>query len=334
MAARIESTAMSIPFTDFADVWTPVALAAELRHGRPLGVRVAGTALVLFRRPDGAPAALLDRCPHRGASLSLGRLVDGCLECPFHGWRFDAGGNVVAVPWNPDAKLANLSATSVPARELGGQIWIYTRLHGAPASEPSVDEALHDPHTRVSGIAVEWRCHWTRAMENMLDWPHLPFVHRHTIGKGLAPLVDGRMDVIVEDHPWGFRTRTTIDGAPRDGMLDFRWPNQMNLHIPLRNRRLLLMVACVPVDDTTTHLMLTSARSFLTHPWLDYFFNRANLRIAAEDRAIVESSDPALVPAARDEQSVRSDAPTLRFRREYFARLKRPDVAASGKLDK
>ena len=96
----------------------------------------------------------------------------------------------------------------------------------------------------------------------------------------------------------------------------------MNLHIPLARRRLLLMVACVPVDDARTRLILMTARDFLTHPWLDYFFNRANLRIATEDRAILESSDPPAVPDARDEKSVRSDAPTLRFRTAYFARLK------------
>jgi nitrite reductase/ring-hydroxylating ferredoxin subunit len=325
---------MASLFADFADVWTPVAMAADLKRGRPLGVRVAGTALALFRDADGAPAALLDRCPHRGASLSLGRLVGDCIECPFHGWRFDAAGRAVKVPWNPDAKLANLAATGVPARELGGQIWVYTSATRAPVEEPTVNEALHDPRVRISGCTVQWHSHWTRVMENMLDWPHLPFVHRRTIGKGLAPLVGRRMDVVLEDRPWGFRTRTTVDGEPRDGMLDFRWPNQMNLHITLGRRKLMLMVACVPVDDTATRLLLTTARDFLTHPWLDYFFNRANLRIATEDRAIVESSDPPAVPQASEEQSVRSDAPTLRFRKAYFARLARRDVAAHGPSDR
>ena len=248
--------------------------------------------------------------------------------------RFDAAGRAVKVPWNPDAKLANLSATSVPARELGGQIWVYTSTTNPPSDEPAVNELLNDQRVRISGCTVQWRSHWTRVMENMLDWPHLPFVHRRTIGKGLAPLVDRRMDVVMEDHPWGFRTRTTVDGEPRDGMLDFRWPNQMNLHVTLRGRKLLLMVACVPVDDNATRLLLTTARDFLTHPWLDYFFNRANLRIATEDQAIVESSDPPVVPPAYEERSVRTDAPTLRFRKAYFARLACGDAAAARPPDR
>jgi phenylpropionate dioxygenase-like ring-hydroxylating dioxygenase large terminal subunit len=309
-------------FPDFANVWTPVALATSLRPGQPLAVRVAGTPLVLFRGADGRPAALLDRCIHRGVALSLGRVRDGCIECPFHGWRYDAAGRVVNVPWNPDAKLATLASTGVPVRELGGQIWIYTSFSQAPAAEPQVHEAIVAPGVRVAGRAIDWQVHWTRAMENMLDWPHLPFVHAATIGRQLARRADRRMDIEVEDQPWGFRSRIRIDGELERGVLDFRWPNQMNLHIPIRNRLLFLMVACVPIDERRTRMVLMAARNFLTWSWLDRLFDRTNLKIALEDQAIVESSSPPAVPDAREEKSVRTDAPVLRFRRAYFERLK------------
>lgn len=75
-------------------------------------------------------------------------------------------------------------------------------------------------------------------------------------------------------------------------MLDFRRPNQMNLHIPMLPRRLILAVACVPVDARRTRLLLVTARNFARAAVFDVFFNRANRRIAAEGRAIVESLDP------------------------------------------
>jgi phenylpropionate dioxygenase-like ring-hydroxylating dioxygenase large terminal subunit len=320
---------MTSPFLGFANVWTPVAHSPDLRAGSPLGVRVAGTGVVLWRQLDGTPAALLDRCPHRGAALSLGRVVGACLQCPFHGWRFDGAGNVTSVPWNPDAKLGALRAQGVPARELAGQIWIRTSLGEAP-DEPQINDLLTDRNIRVSGFGIEWRVHWTRAMENMLDWPHLPFVHRRTIGRGLAKLADRRMDITVEEQPWGFHTTIAVDGDPQRGALDFRWPNVMNLYIPLSGRKLLLAVSCVPIDATRTLLLLTTARSFLRHRWLDVVFNRMNRRIAAEDRAIVESSEPSEIPDARLEKSVRTDAPTLRFRRLYEQRLKPPQPGAVG----
>jgi phenylpropionate dioxygenase-like ring-hydroxylating dioxygenase large terminal subunit len=313
---------MDREFEDFRGVWTPIAMARELHRGRPLAVRVAGTPLVVWRGVDGTPAALIDRCPHRGVALSLGRVVDAGIQCPFHGWCFDAAGRAVSVPWNPDAKRQALVARTVPVREAASLVWIYTEPGAEPTDGPEVGE-LDDPQLHLSSCAIEWRVHWTRAMENMLDWPHLPFVHRATIGRELVPLHERRMDIAVVEQSWGFRSTIAVDGATRPGALDFRWPNRMLLHIPVPRRKLVLSVACVPIDARRTRLLLTTARGFLRHSWLDPLFNRMNRRIASEDRAIVESSDPIEVPDARAEKSVRTDAPTLRFRTLYHQRLKR-----------
>ena len=308
-------------FEGFARVWSAVALAEELRPGAPLGLTLAGTRVVLFRDVAGAPRALVDRCPHRGVALSLGTVEGGCLACPFHGWRFDGSGQVSHVPWNPDAKLGALHAVALPVRELGGQLWLYTAPVAAPPTEPAVHDDLLRPGVRISGLAVEWRTHWTRAMENMLDWPHLPFVHRRTIGKALAGRSDRRMDIAWEEQPWGAHSHITVEGRPEAGSLDLRWPNQMNLHIPIKGKLLMMLVTCVPIDATRTRMLLTMARGFLTSRLFDGLFHRSNLRIAAEDKAILESSDPPVVPRPGEEQSVRTDGPTLLFRKRYFAEL-------------
>ena len=309
-------------FQDFANLWTPVAFSAQLRPGRLLRREIAGTALVLFRDAAGVPAALIDRCPHRGVALSLGTLAAGCVRCPFHGWRFDRAGSCVEVPWNPEVERERLGALAVPAQELAGQVWIHTSIGTAAAHPPAVHESLLASGTRLTGIEMTWATHWTRAMENMLDWPHLPFVHRRTIGKDLVHLLGERLDTLIEPHAWGWSVRTALRGQTRPGRLDFRQPNQMNLHIPLSGRTLTLAVACVPVDAHHTRLLLSAARSFARAPLLDAFFNRANRRIALEDRAIVESSDPAEVPPVHAEVSVRTDRATLRFRSYYYSALK------------
>lgn len=308
-------------FEGFANVWTPVALASELSADRPLAVQVAGTPLVLFRDSAGKPAALLDRCPHRGVALSLGRVREGNIECPFHGWRLEGSGQVCHVPWNPDAKVSALRGVAVPVRELAHQIWIYTAPVEKPSTEPEVHEALLRPGVRVSGFAIEWRTHWTRAMENMLDWPHLPFVHKKTIGKDMVGRTGARMDVTWEERPWGACSHIRIDDEPEPGALDLRWPNQMNLHIPIPGKLLMMLVACVPVDAGRTRMMMTMARDFFTSPIFDWLFHRTNLKIANEDKAIVESSFPACVPPPGEERSVRTDGPTLAFRKRYFAEL-------------
>jgi phenylpropionate dioxygenase-like ring-hydroxylating dioxygenase large terminal subunit len=77
------------------------------------------------------------------------------------------------------------------------------------------------------------------------------------------------------------------------------------------------MVACMPEDATTTRLRLLTIRDFARAPLLNPVFRLLNWRIAREDRAIVESSEPIEAPRPGDEQSVRTDAPTLAFRRIY-----------------
>ena len=95
-------------FENFANVWTIVGLADDVIAGKPLAMKVAGERVVFFRDANGKAAALIDRCPHRGVALSLGRVDRGEIECPFHGWRFDGAGRNCRVPWNPDARRERL----------------------------------------------------------------------------------------------------------------------------------------------------------------------------------------------------------------------------------
>lgn len=315
-------------FANFANVWTPVGLCGELKPGKPLGLRVAGERVVLFRDAAGQPGALIDRCPHRGVALSLGRVVDGQIECPFHGWRFDRAGANCGVPWNPDAKRELLGAAALPLRERAGLLWLYTGF--TPATEPEVSESFAAPKVALCAQSVVWNVHWTRVMENMLDMPHLPFVHQRTIGKQLTRIVPGaRMDITVEERPYGLRISNAIDGVARPGVLEYRYPNIMELFIDPPNRLLRLMAACIPEGEGRTRLLLLTLRDFARSPLLNPVFRLMNARIAREDRAIVESSEPPQVPPSAEEASVRTDAPTLAFRRLYRQRLLGSDARAT-----
>jgi phenylpropionate dioxygenase-like ring-hydroxylating dioxygenase large terminal subunit len=313
-------------FEGFAHVWTPVTLSRRLKAGKPLAVEVGGEKLALFRNPQGGVSALHDRCPHRGVSLSLGKVTaDGCLECPFHAWRFDGQGKNCGVPLNPDAKRERLFATSVPARDVGGLLWVYTAPGEAP-QEPTVPDGLTLPKLARTYLEVDWKVHWTRAMENMLDSPHVPFLHAKTIGRFVRPYLkpDSRMDVMWEDTSYGGRTKAIIDQdtSREAGHLDFYQPNIMVLHIPMPGQVFRMHAVCVPVNQETTKMIVVGARSFATLPLLNPVFNWSNRRIVMEDKAAVESSDPPEVPPPSEEVSVRTDKATLRFRRYYFEVLK------------
>ncbi len=315
-------------FQGFAQVWTPVERAARLRR-RPLSLVVAGERIVLFRDEAGQAAALLDRCPHRGVALSLGQVDgQGRIECPFHGWRFGRDGRCSHVPFNPQARCETLSATALPLREIGGLLWIYTAPGVQAPHEPVLDESLHSPDF-VRFIAIQhWRAHWTRAMENMLDMPHLPFVHRTTIGRDLKKRMrsDSQMRIEWTPSEHGGQIRSTVDGIDGGAQLDFTRPNRMMLTIPIPGKRLRLHVACVPAAENETRMILLTTRDFLR--WLPSgpIDNWLNARIALQDQAIVESSQPAEVPPPADERSVATDKPTLQFRKYYFDSLRESDA--------
>jgi phenylpropionate dioxygenase-like ring-hydroxylating dioxygenase large terminal subunit len=312
-------------FEGFANVWTPVAQSRSLRE-KPLSVRLAGEPLVLFRDGRGGVGALLDRCPHRGVALSLGEVgADGCIQCPFHGWAFRGDGACTHIPLNdvPAEKRARHGATPVPVRETGGFLWIFTGPDAA-GTEPEVPEALRDPEWHYLVQEASWSTHWTRAMENMLDMPHLPFVHRRSIGREMRRnlRLDTMMKTSVLPESWGAWIQGEVDGKPMEVKLAWRKPNGMELHIPLPRGRARLHVYCVPEDHDHTKMMLIRARDFMRSGPAAWVLDRLPNRVLTEDQAVVESSQPKEVPPAGDEISVATDAPTLHFRKYYWQALR------------
>jgi phenylpropionate dioxygenase-like ring-hydroxylating dioxygenase large terminal subunit len=306
-------------FEELHGSWTPAATAEQVTS-RPLAVVVDGAPIVLFRGREGV-GALLDRCPHRGVALSLGRVVDGRLECPFHGWRFERDGACAHVPMNPGARRELLSARALPCRERGGLVWLW--CGEAADGEPHVPEALEREGARVTFHVEEWRCHWTRAMENMLDVPHLPYVHRATIGRGMAARLgpESRVEQTIVETDVGFELTFRLDGQPSAGKLRWLRPNGMQLHILDGDARFMrIHVWCVPAGADRTRMVLATSQDFgFLNPLLGVgdFYNRKILR---EDRAIVESSSPSCIPLDGSEKSVETDEATLRFRKWYRAR--------------
>lgn len=308
-------------FDGFAHVWTPVTLARRLKRNRPLAVTLAGEKLVFFRDASGTASALLDRCPHRGVALSLGAVKDGCLECPFHAWRFDGAGACVSVPLNPDAKRERLFATALPTRELAGLLWVYTAPTAPSVPEPLVPETLTRADLARTGFEVTWKAHWTRAMENMLDSPHVPFLHRNTIGRFVRPYLkpDTRMDIEWNETPFGAVLPAFLDGdrSRESGNLEFWKPNMMVLNI-MPDQKFRIHALCVPAEENHVRMIVIGTRNFAKLALLNPFFNWSNKRITEEDRAVVESSWPTRVPPPAEERSVRTDKATLQFRRYFF----------------
>ena len=165
--------------------WYVAGTAAEL-GAAPLGRWICGRPLALFRRADGSPAAVEDRCPHRKYPLSKGRVVDNSLECGYHGFRFAADGRCVLVPSQQDIP-PGLDVRHYAVAEASALLWVWM---GNPA------EANHDllpaiPENHAPGWQPVFGYHHVRAnyqlvVDNLLDLTHLAIVHKTTLaGPGL-----------------------------------------------------------------------------------------------------------------------------------------------------
>ncbi len=159
-------------------------------------------------------------------------------------------------------------------------------------------------------------------MENMLDAPHLPFVHRRTIGKRLRSRTTARMDMIWEPTEHGGDIITVRPGEPPKTNLRYYFPNAMEMIIDPPGRLLRLLAVCTPALHGQTRLTIYTMRNFAKLRLIDPLFGRMNARVAAEDKAIVESSMPNEIPPAGEEVSMATDAPTLAFRKIWFSQIR------------
>ena len=216
--------------------WIPFSRIEALEPGKttPPRVRLLGENYVAWRAPDGRIGFINEGCPHRGASMALGR-IEGCaIRCIFHGWLFDVSGKVLDVPTEGDRSA--LVAPHVPFRhyqtvEKGGLIWVWL---GKPGEAPDFPDFswldLPDEHLWMTRSV--WPVNWLQGMEAALDTAHVGHLH-----SGWAKL-DEAMDeysklfriqpqFTVEETDYGMRSagiRTKDDGEAYVRISEFLAP--------------------------------------------------------------------------------------------------------------
>lgn len=161
-------------------LWHPVAQAQDVTN-TPLAVQLLGQAIVLWRNEDDAVQAFADRCPHRGARLSMGRVENGRLECPYHGWQFASGGRCVKVPALPEfTPPPTQCVKSFEVQQAYGLVWVRLEAgeHPLPAFAAEADEHLRKVNCGPYDVAASA----PRIIENFLDMSHFGFVHEGWLG--------------------------------------------------------------------------------------------------------------------------------------------------------
>lgn len=177
---RITQTARDTPAGDLLRrYWQPAALVDEMVGDRPaVPVELLGEQLVLFRDEQGDYGLVGRQCPHRGADLKFGRLEDGGIRCPFHGWLFDKFGKCLDQPAEPVNSNfhTKISHTAYPCVERSGIVFAYLGP-GDPPPVPTFD-CFVAPENFTFAFKGHIDANWLQALEVGIDPAHASFLHR------------------------------------------------------------------------------------------------------------------------------------------------------------
>jgi phenylpropionate dioxygenase-like ring-hydroxylating dioxygenase large terminal subunit len=262
------------------DQWYVAAFSSELAAD-PLGRKICGEPVVLFRRADGGVSALEDRCSHRHYPLSRGKVIGDRLQCGYHGACFDGAGRCIAIP-GQETIPANFHLRAYPVRERDGVVFVW------PGAVARADDSLL-PDWRINASA-DWAtvrglhhfpANYQLVLDNLLDLTHVQFVHKNLGGAGVAenPLefsVDG--DVVNT-----FRMMRDVElpgifkALGKSGRFD-RWQKQTvcapayvyfeagaepaGSNDPPRQPHHVVIQGITPETETSTHYFWATARRF------------------------------------------------------------------------
>lgn len=319
--------------TAFSRYWHPVGWFADLGE-QPQEALLLGARLVVWR--DGpVPRAALDRCPHRGTALSLGEVdANGCLVCPYHGWRFEGSGQCVQVPQispgSPVPSRARLS--SVACQERHGLVWACL---GPPAADvPDFPEYSSPSYRHVRCAPYRWRTSPGRMVENFTDFGHLGYLHDGLLGT--------KDDLVVPAH------RVEQIGDALHYRLTMQVPNTNDVFAVTdlggergmqTNRYVLTLpytihLSCTYEDSGSHRTLYFSVQPHGDGTCTGYCYQSRDFDLdgddeayarfqevlAEQDRPIVESQVPAELPlAATDELHMSFDRVAIAYRRALAA---------------
>ena len=169
--------------------WLPAAMSAELKaDGDPMRLLLLGEKLIAFRDSSGRVGIMDHKCPHRCASLFLGRNEENGIRCVYHGWKFDADGNCVDTPNladMPDFK-SRIKAKAYRVAERNGLIWVYMGKRAEAPPLPQIEATLL-PESDVTISLVQRECNWLQALEGDIDTSHFGFLHAGGIEPEIVP---------------------------------------------------------------------------------------------------------------------------------------------------
>ena len=322
----------------FQRFWYPIIPIHQLGEG-PKAFTLLGQPIVLWLTEAGTPAAVHDRCCHRTAQLSLGRVEKGRLCCPYHGWQFDQAGACVRVPQLQEGDIIPdcYRVEAYHCQEKYGYAWVCL---GEPIADiPPIPEAATLGYRTIHEFYEPWRCAGLRVMENEMDLAHPTFVHTTTFGSEEHPVPDA---LAIEDTDWGIHVRGLLgvvnpelqqknlkmDSGATVRTLEMDWfmPFTVKLKIIYPNGLEHIIVnTMTPIADDTSQMVQFCVRNDTEADTPSHEVIAFDRQVTLEDKRILESTDYDVPLVMGREQHMFTDKPGILVRKKIAALLKTYD---------
>ena len=325
----------------FINFWYPAEESKSLVD-KPLKVQMLGLQFVLWRDAQGRAHCAHNTCTHRGGSLGDGKVVGDCIQCPYHGWKFNGAGACERIPsLGPLDKIPRRSRLDAyPVEERYGLVFVF--LGDLPESErPTIMPCNEYGQSgwRTLTMRYRWKASYVRLVENQSDPSHVEYVHA---GFGMAgKSTDYRVPKIniEETGPWGagamvvFYSPELKDPEMKKLQKEGRNESGSGYHGAAStwtrvnfnpNDKMHLDLFTVPRDELDLELFLVMNRNCMMDDKFDEnFMKRMGIAIQ-EDRIVVEKLDPA-VPSkeAVGEFIIPADDIIVHYRQKLTAWQKR-----------
>ena len=313
------------------NAWYVAAWAHELAEQGKLVARVIlGEPIVMFRKSDGTIAALEDRCAHRFAPLSMGKVLPGDrLQCPYHGLEYDASGACVLNPHGTGAISSRAAVAKYPVVEKHTAVWIW--MGDKPADLAKVPDfheldgvpELHS--TKRDSMMI--RANYQLLIDNLLDLSHTSYLHAGVLGN--RDTVDA--EITVEQEGDDVLVGRISKGATPPGILAPFWPghpprvdvfNRVRWMAPGTLKLISGMCAAGGNQDSGTGLhaihMLTPESETSTH----YFFTAVRWNVVTTDEIVNQELQARIAKLRRHAFEV-EDAPVVEAQQRNIAMANR-----------
>ncbi len=276
-----------------------IACRSRSLNKKPVSIKLFGKSVVLFRDQQAHPVAIMDRCQHRNVPLSCGTVENGEISCPYHGWRYDASGKLVDIPYAINNELVkNTGVNAYSCCEQDGYIWVST---GKPDSGKNQGTFPHLGKKGWKSFHMDTLFEGTveACLENFLDCPHALSVHRFWFRSPASKVVQATIrslddGAVVEyfSEPRGKSavwlllssaseqmTHTDRFIAPATSRVEYKFSDK---------REYVITSSCTPVDDHTTRVFTVISFRFGYLGWLIRpFFHLLSRLIIKQDVQIL-----------------------------------------------